>query len=302
MYWAVDTRYPPIADVMTRNRYMVLREYLHVSDNSKKDEEGNKDNKLYKIQPVLDHVRNNCTTIEPEIEQSIDEQIIPAKTKYGGIRQYNPKKPVKWGFKKFVSSGALGIMYDFFIYSGSSDKNKKCTGSYAVLKLLQSLPRNQNFKLFFDNWFCSIQLCLALKEMGFLVTATIRADRMKGCPLPAEKDLRKQERGSQSFKTDANFDIVLTKWYDNRCVQMISTYCDPSSVGKVQRWDRKEKKYIEIDCPSVIQEYNQSMGGVDLSDMLISLYRTSFKTKRWYLKLLFHCVDIAKVNSWLLYR
>ena len=45
-------------------------------------------------------MRNNCCTIKQEIENSIDEQIIPAKTKYSGIKQYNPKKPVKWGFKK----------------------------------------------------------------------------------------------------------------------------------------------------------------------------------------------------------
>ena len=44
------------------------------------------------------------------------------------------------------------------------------------------------------------------------------------------------------------------------------------------------------------------MGGVDLTDMLIVFYKTSIKSKRWYLKVLFHCVDIAKVNAWLLYR
>ena len=44
------------------------------------------------------------------------------------------------------------------------------------------------------------------------------------------------------------------------------------------------------------------MRGVDLADMLIALYRTTIKSKRWYLKVLFHCVDIAKVNVWLLYR
>ena len=36
--------------------------------------------------------------------------------------------------------------------------------------------------------------------------------------------------------------------------------------------------------------------------MLISLYRTQVKTKRWYIQVLFHCVDIAKVNAWLLYK
>ena len=44
------------------------------------------------------------------------------------------------------------------------------------------------------------------------------------------------------------------------------------------------------------------MGGVDLADMLISLYRTPWKSKRWYLRVLVHCLDIAKVNAWLLYR
>ena len=45
------------------------------------------------------------------------------------------------------------------------------------------------------------------------------------------------------------------------------------------------------------------MGGFDLADMLISLYRTQITTKkRWYLKIIFHLVDICKVNRWLLYR
>lgn len=42
------------------------------------------------------------------------------------------------------------------------------------------------------------------------------------------------------------------------------------------------------------------MGGVDLTDMMISLCKIIIKTKRWYLKLYFNCVDIAKVNAWLL--
>ena len=44
------------------------------------------------------------------------------------------------------------------------------------------------------------------------------------------------------------------------------------------------------------------MGGADLADMLIFLYRTTIKTKRWQLKILFHCVNSAKVNAWLMYR
>ena len=300
-YWALETRYLPIADVMSRNRYQQLREFLHVSDNLQRDNPENTGNKLYKIQPIMEHVRNNCIEIEPEQEHSIDEQIIPAKNKYSGIRQYNPRKPVKWGFKNFVRAGSSGITYDFFLYTGKV-KDTKVTGSYVVERLLETLPRMKNFKVFFDNWFSSIPLCLVLKRSGYLVTATLRADRSKNCPLPAEKDLKKGGRGSHSFRTDANSGITVTKWYDNKCVQLISNHCDPQETNKIKRWDRRSRTYIEINCPTVVEEYNKSMGGVDLADMLISLYRTTIKTKRWYLKFLFHCVDVAKVNAWLLYR
>ena len=103
-------------------------------------------------------MRNNCIKIEPEQEHSIDEQIIPAKTKYSGICQYKPKKPVKWGLKNFVRAGSSGITYDFFVYTGMV-KDAKVTGSYVVERLLETLPRMKNFKVFFDNWFSSIPLC-----------------------------------------------------------------------------------------------------------------------------------------------
>lgn len=101
-YYENNTRYEQVASVMPSKRYKKIRQFLHVSDNSKKDESGNKDNRLYKVQPVIEGVRHNCLKIEQEICHSIDEQIIPAKTKYSGIRQYNPKKPTNWSFKNFV--------------------------------------------------------------------------------------------------------------------------------------------------------------------------------------------------------
>ena len=44
------------------------------------------------------------------------------------------------------------------------------------------------------------------------------------------------------------------------------------------------------------------MGGVDLLDSLLSLYRIESRSKKWYLKLLFHCFDMIVLQSWLLYR
>ena len=75
-------------------RYKNLREFLHVVHNAEKEKEENKDDRLFKVKPLLHGVRANCLKIEPERIHSIDEQTIPAKTKRSvGVRQYNPKKP-----------------------------------------------------------------------------------------------------------------------------------------------------------------------------------------------------------------
>ena len=83
------------------------------------------------------------------------------------------------------------------------------------------------------------------------------------------------------------------RWFDNICVQLVSTFSSPISLSSVKRWNSKNKSHVNVSCPEIAKEYNKSMGGVDLADMLISLYCTPIKTKRWYLKLIFHCVDIS---------
>lgn len=73
-------------------------------------------------------------------------------------------------------------------------------------------------------------------------------------------------------------------------------------MDTIQRWVKKEQARKDIQCPQVVKAYNKSMGGVDLADMLIALYRIAVKTKRWYVKVFWHLIDIAKVNGWILYR
>lgn len=89
----------------------------------------------------------------------------PAKTKRRGIRQYLPKKIHKWGFKNFVRASELGIMYDFFIYSGANTRGgAQWSCEDIVLSLIEYLPTHQNFCLFLDNWFSTISLIQ--KEQG----------------------------------------------------------------------------------------------------------------------------------------
>ena len=115
---------------------------------------------------------------------------------------------------------------------------------------------------------------LELKSLGIFTTATIRANRIAGCPLKYEEDLKKEGRGSSSYRSDANSGIVLVQWFDNKSVQLVSTYSSPVTSGTVKRWDQSSKRHILVPCPENVKDYNSAIGGVDLADMLIALYRS----------------------------
>ena len=139
--------------------------------------------------------------------------------------------------------------------------------------------------------------------MGILAIGTVRTDRLKKCPLPTDKALMKEGKGSSSYQCDTNSGITVLKWFNNKCVHLCSNHSNPCEISTVERWDKVERKHVKIACPQTqSKEYNKSMGGVDLVDMLISVYCTNIKAKQWYLKVVFHCLDIAKINAWLLYR
>ena len=211
-YWSQQLRYSPVADTMSRNRFQLLLENLLFVNNDEID----KNDKLAKIRPIVDIVRNQCIEVEPEEYHSVDEQIIPSKTKFSSIRQYNPNKPKKWGFKNLVRDGSSRIMYDFFIYEGKPTTNNgnDNTGydhlqksAQVVAKLCQNLPSHKNHKLFFDNWFSTLELMLYLKNKGILAVGTIHLNCLGGCSVSSKKDLQKAGRGSSDYCTDNNSGI-----------------------------------------------------------------------------------------------
>lgn len=44
------------------------------------------------------------------------------------------------------------------------------------------------------------------------------------------------------------------------------------------------------------------MGGIDLSDMLVHMYKTPVKSRRWYLPLFGYILDLCISNAWLVYK
>lgn len=219
-----------------------------------------------------------------EVEQvaSVDEQMIPFKGQLW-LKVYMANKPVKRGVKIWALCGLSGYIHRFYL---AGDERSRMTGDEqaeldpgiglsgeVVLTLIQKPEQPPpGFQVFFDNYFASPSLLIHLKDLGIPAACTLRKDRINNCPLKGEKELRREGRGTMDYRTSSEGILVL-KWFDNKEVCIGSNHYSANPVSTVRRWDKKDKAYINIRCPSVISVYNRGMGAVDRCDQLLSFYR-----------------------------
>ena len=304
MYWEKETRYPPVTEVMSRNRFQLLLSLIHFVDNETVSEETKKD-RLWKIQPFLDMFRARCLQTTPAEHQSIDEMMVPYKGKFGNIRHYIRGKLHPWGFKVWARCSVQGLLHDFDVYQGKGgDKGANVfgIGGDVVVKLCETLPKDVGHKIYADNFFTSVELIEKLSEDGFLYAGTVRKNRLAKCNVLEENALKKKGRGSHDFRVESKTNTMCVRWQDSKAVTLMSNYAGPEPMDKARRWDKSKKDYTNVDRPYIIREYNTHMGCVDMLDAHISRCKYSIRTRRWYLILFWHFTSIGVINAWLLYK
>ena len=90
---------------------------------------------------------------------------------------------------------------------------------------------------------------------------------------------------------------------DNKSVILLSNYFNPKETQQIERRVRGSNDKVKVTCPSVIQGYNQFMGVVDLIDQVKVTYAVDLRSKfRLYLRVFFDFLDIAVVNSKIVYN
>lgn len=311
-YWNHDVGLEIISQTMTVNRFEKIRQFLHFNNNElhlPRDHENH--DRLHKLRPLIDHLNNKFSSVALEAKLSIDEQLCSTKLRHF-MKQYLPMKPHKWGFKLFVLCGISGFAYFFEVYSGqeNSEIRRLITepdlGACAniVVRLARIIPKNLSYQLFFDNYYTTLDVLVYLAENGILSMGTVRRNRVPNCKLPTEKDLKKEMRGT-SYEFVANYkniDISSIVWKDNKVVNLLSTFGGQLPITAVKRYDKVSKASKDIPCPYIIHEYNKHMGGVDLLDANIARHKILTKSKKWYIRIFYHLLDLTLANAWLLYR
>ncbi|XP_049954845.1 piggyBac transposable element-derived protein 3-like [Schistocerca serialis cubense] len=286
MYWDTTLKMELLLDSMPRNRFFQLRTNLHLV-NSMAIPANNK-YKFYKVRPIYTAIRNRRLELSMEEELAVDETMIPLTGKLS-VKKYVKGKPSPWGIKIYMFRGDSGEAYDFILYQGASTEFQ--------ISLLKEFGQG----VYFDNFFSSYKLFQALKQEKICAAGTVRLNRFANPPLIPDKEAMKKERGFTEEICSAD-DITLVKWVDNKTVVLGSNFIGKGEIDKVERWDKKESKYVTIDRPEIVKCYNHGMSGVDLFDQLMSYYRIFIKSKKWTLRAIFHAVDFAVEQSWLEYR
>ncbi|XP_046679367.1 piggyBac transposable element-derived protein 3-like [Homalodisca vitripennis] len=285
--WHPVLGYEVVKDCMGVNKFQALRSVIHFNDNSTAKEPTDPDrDRLFKIRPLIEYLNQRFLSVPMRPTLSVDEQICATKTRHH-MRQYNPRKPHKWGYKLFVICDDNGYAYKFEIYCGQEPpklQNEPQLGTTGniVVRLAREVPRNLNYTIYCDNYYSSIPLFGYLNKEGILMLGTFRQDRLPDFPLPPKKEMRKTNRGSTEEYTTTENDscISIVTWHDNDVVTIGSTFCGALPMETIQRYDRKEKQYIVIQCPKIVKIYNKHMGGVDLMDSHIGMHHIKIKSKK----------------------
>ena len=89
-----------VANVMARERFKEILGNLHFSNNEDvvpRDHPAH--DRAFKVRWLIDYLNERfLSSMEPEVEQSVDEHMIRYKGR-GIMRQHIKNKPIKWGFR-----------------------------------------------------------------------------------------------------------------------------------------------------------------------------------------------------------
>ncbi|CAK1580135.1 unnamed protein product [Parnassius mnemosyne] len=155
-----------------------------------------------------------------------------------------------------------------------------------VLRLVKVVEKS-NRNIAADNWFNSIPLVeiLLKRELTYLDTLKKNKAKIPPCFLPNKN--RSIESSLYGFTKDYSLLSYVPK--PIKAVLLIF------SSHHIQEIDNDTGK------PVMIADYNRTKGGVDEVDKKCSIYCCSRKTRRWSMAIFQRMLDMAGINSLVLY-
>jgi len=312
MYWSTDPNLatPFFSKYIARDRFLLILSMFHLNDEkqfteveSKKPKE--EQDRLFKLRPLVDLLSKTFLLYKPTKELALDEGGCPWKGRLS-IKVYCPMKPNRFSIKTFqVCEATSGYTMAFEVYTGKSadfgdgddEEDTRKTTKLVMYMMEKAGCLDKGHHLYMDNYYNSPELCEALSEKLTPCCGTLNTGR-DGVPQvvkATKKAFKKKNRGECVWRRKG--DILILCWQDKKPVTTISTI----HAARMKNLKRNFNQEM-IKKPESIVEYNKYMYGVDLGDQLLVNCTPLRKTMKWWRKLTFHFVNMALVNSWVLYK
>ncbi|KAG5873575.1 hypothetical protein JTB14_009655 [Gonioctena quinquepunctata] len=195
---------------MPRSRFEQFLQYLHINDNSTLHP-NNKD-KIHKIRPFVISLNERFGILNDGTRKlAVDESMIIFEGR-STLKQYNPKKPIKRGFKLWCLGDQNGYIKKLDVYQGKNEVAEKTFQDFGLGgRVFLSLTENYwgtNRIIYFDNYFTSVFLLEKLKTENTLACGTVQRDRLG---LPSNmKENKSFRRGNINYRV-SNMDISFIK-------------------------------------------------------------------------------------------
>ncbi len=179
----------------------------------------------------------------------------------------------------------------------------------------ESEPSQQEFVIAMDNYFTLPKVIKKLrdKKIGVIGTARFR----KNWPPTSLKNVSADKVDFNDFNwtVDENGTLV-GRWMDNGLVLVVSTVHKIKKIvkrmRKKPRKTPKNKNHVDkiwgdkgavfIFIPTMIDDYNHWMGGVDLTDQMIAYYHPDLRCLRNWVPMFIQVLSLIRTNSYHVYK
>jgi Transposase IS4 len=293
LLWNSKWSPPLFGQAMARDRFYEIMRYMRFDEKCSRSERLLRDKFALATDLWSPFIENCIKCFNPFEELTIDEQLLPCKCRCRFI-QYMANKPDKFGLKFFhVVDLKWKYVCNGFPYLGKSEERPEDeTLAFHVVKKLVSPFEKGGYHITADNFFTSMKLVKYLLEKQFTYLGTVRLNKRE---LPDVNSIMRQEpRFASRFYKSADDDVtlILYRAKPNKVVGLLSSLHSNPHVP--QPLSEKKK-------PDAVETYNRTKCGVDSFDAMARMYSTRCAIRRWPMYVLFNVLDIAAINSWVLY-
>ena len=159
--------------------------------------------------------------------------------------------------------------------------------------------------MYVDSFYTTLHLANDLLTKKVYLIGAVRNNRTAIPPIFKQSPDWSKIVSRGDFRWHRQGSFVYVQWKDCKTVTLMSPLHKGSDVTSCNRTIAKRSVWKKqcVKQPVITHDYNDYMGGVDLSNQYLNKYSSYIRTQsHWWKVLFFHCFDMMVVNSFIMFQ